>query len=152
MICRQHSDAPREELKCQGPCNSVKPLDAYSKNSRRKGTNVCKRLRSPVALSLSCMACRACSYSAFCGLSCLLGSEELEFFLTVFSGALLALHGPPHAIRAKCLLRLRTIRCRTTSRTGSTPSWTSLTRCLILMKARFVLLIQMIFAILPQPC
>ncbi|KAF4508409.1 hypothetical protein G6O67_004792 [Ophiocordyceps sinensis] len=42
MTCRDHSGAPRTELRCE-LCSLIKPLDDFSKNSRKVGDNVCKR-------------------------------------------------------------------------------------------------------------
>lgn len=40
MTCRDHSGAPRTELRCE-LCSLIKPLDDFSKNSRKVGDNVC---------------------------------------------------------------------------------------------------------------
>lgn len=40
MKCRDHSGEPRLEKRCEGPCNKVKPLSAFSKNNLTNGMTV----------------------------------------------------------------------------------------------------------------
>ncbi|KAJ4151017.1 hypothetical protein LMH87_011737 [Akanthomyces muscarius] len=42
MTCKQHASGSRSELRCE-LCNLVKPLDEFSKSSRRKGEYQCRR-------------------------------------------------------------------------------------------------------------
>ncbi|KAL2107681.1 hypothetical protein VUR80DRAFT_4880 [Thermomyces stellatus] len=42
MKCRDHSGEPKLERRCEGPCNKVKPLSAFSKNNLANGMTWCQ--------------------------------------------------------------------------------------------------------------
>ena len=48
IACMAHSGAPRDELKCRGPCGKYKHISEFSKNQRKTGD---RRVRH-LALSL----------------------------------------------------------------------------------------------------
>ncbi|WYZ37307.1 hypothetical protein EsH8_II_000813 [Colletotrichum jinshuiense] len=42
MTCRVHSGEPVKEIQCEGPCDQIRGLDDFSKNSRSNGVYICK--------------------------------------------------------------------------------------------------------------